>query len=160
MANTGNHYLSPNGANFSMSSAFQDYLPVLTGQTDNPVATFISQIGRFAIIGETCFFDVTLVSTTMTKTTLTDTVSVSLPIAAATTANRVQQGIARVENATAVANMIKYEIASAASTMQFRNYTLAASSSPLTYAVTTPGIGVLTNTITIQAQGSYEIANF
>jgi hypothetical protein len=40
--------------------------------------------------------------------------------------------------------------------MTFRNYTLAANSSQLTYAVATPGIGVLTNTITFNGSGFYE----
>lgn len=140
------------------SNGWQTYLPVLTGQTDNPVVTYTTQLGRFALIGNMCFFNITLVSSTMTKTTLTDLVSVSLPVPAATLVGMVQSGAARMENATAVANMTRYEIASGASSMQFRNYALAASSSQLTYAVTTPGIGVLTNVITIQVSGVYEYA--
>lgn len=148
------------GGNFTNMTGFQAYTPVLTGQTDNPVVTYTTQLGRIYIIGALVFFSVTLVSSTMTKTTLTDTVSVSLPFAAAAAAQvgtgKVYAGKARVENATAVANMVSYEIAAGASTIQFRNYTLAASSATMTYAVTTPGIGVLTNAITVQADGFYE----
>lgn len=132
------------------------YTPSLTGQTDNPVPTFTTQVGRYLIIANLLFFKTMLVSSTMTKTTLTDTVSLSLPIPSATNAGDVTRGTARVENATAVANMNSWELASGGSALTFRNYTLAASSSVLTYAVTTPGIGVLTNTITVSAAGFYE----
>lgn len=144
------------GGNISPMSAFTGYLPTLTGQTDNPVPTFSTQVGRFMLYAGICFFKYKLVSTTMTKTTTTDTVSCSLPIVSATNTGEVTTFACRVENATAVANMSLGEIASNASSHTFRNYALAASSSALTWATTTPGIGVLTNTITFNGAGAYE----
>ena len=150
--------LAPVGNNISPNEGWLTYLPILTGATDNPVVTTSAAIGRFHILGAALFLYFRLVSTTMTKTTLTDLVQLSLPVAAATVTGAVAQGSARVENGTAVANMSVFEIASAAQVMNFRNYALAASSSQLTYAVTTPGIGVLTNTITFNGEGFYEYA--
>jgi hypothetical protein len=135
---------------------WQSYTPAMTGATDNPVPTFSTQIGRFLILQNLIFFKFKLVSTTMTKTTLTDNVQVTLPVTAATNTGEVTEGSGRVENGTAVANMMKWELASGAALLTYRNYTLAASSSVLTYAVTTPGIGVLTNTITLTGTGFYE----
>lgn len=150
--------LAPGGADIDVTNGWQAYTPVLSGQTDNPVATYSVQIGRFTIVGALCFFNFKLTTTTMTKTTLTDLVSISLPLPAATLANQVHNFIGRIENGAAVANMIFGEIASAASTAQFRNYALAASSAQMTWAATTPGIGVLTNTINYNGSGFYEYA--
>lgn len=148
------------GNNLSLQRGWRNYTPVLTGATDNPVVTASTTIGRFLLLGAVVLFNYKLVSTSMTKTTLTDVVNISLPIPAATLTGQVQTFLGRVENATAVANMILGEIASASQTATFRNYALAASSSQLTYAVTTPGLGVLTNTITFNGSGSYEyVAN-
>lgn len=151
--------LNPGGSNLSLTRGWQTYIPVLTGATDNPAPTFTTQVGRFLIQGSILFFKFKLVSTTMTKTTLTDVVNISLPYVAATNTGEVTTFLGRVENATAVANMIIGEIASGANVATFRNYALAASSSQLTYAVTTPGIGVLTNTITFNGEGWYEFNN-
>lgn len=150
--------LAQPGSNVSLTRGFQSYTPVLSGTTDNPVPTFTTQVGRFTIFGPMVLCKFKLVSTTMTKTTLTDLVQISLPMAAATNSGEVTDFLCRVENATAVANMIIGEIASGASVATLRNYALAASSSQMTYAVTTPGIGVLTNTITINGTAFYEYA--
>lgn len=150
---------APAGANLSvMSKGWQSYLPVLTGQTDNPVLTATTQKGNFFISGNQCAFDFTIVTTTITKTTTADTVFVSLPVAAATNTGMVQSFTARFENATAVANALRGEIASGASVATLRNYVLATSSAAMTWAATDPGIGVLTNTITMMGQGVYQCA--
>lgn len=147
--------LDPRGGNITPTRGWQPYTPALIGATDNPVVTYSTQQGQFLLDGSTCRFNFKLVSTTMTKTTLTDLVQITLPIAAATVAGAVTDLLCRLENATPVANMIVGEIASAGTALTLRNYTLAAGSSQCTYAVTTPGIGVLTNTITINGTGSY-----
>lgn len=144
------------GGNATPMAGFQSFLPTLTGATDNPVVTATTSVGRFFLYAGLCFFKYTLVSSTMTKTTLTDQVRMSLPIPSATNIGEVTTFSVRVENGTAVANMNLGEIASNSSFNTFRNYALAASSSVLTYAVTTPGIGVLTNTITVEGAGFYE----
>src|SRR5258708_7045807 len=110
------------GGNQTPMPQFINYTPVLTGATDNPVPTFSTQVGRFFMDGARCFFKFKLVSTTMTKTTLTDLVNVSLPIAAATNVGEVTVFPCRLENAAAVANMMLGEIASAASVFTLRNY--------------------------------------
>lgn len=147
---TSNYAMSP------MPNGWAAYTPILSGSTDNPVATYTTQIGRFFVMGALVFFKYKLVTSTMTKTTLTDLLNINVPIIAATNASDVATFIARVENATAVANMVYGELASNAIVATYRNYALAASSSQSTYAVTTPGIGVLTNTITFQGSGFYE----
>lgn len=159
LAQPGNNVSFPSGSNSGGASDWLPYSPIMQGATENPVVTFTTQLGRFLLLGSVCLFNFTLVSSTMTKTTLTDVVRVTLPLAAQTLAGQVQQFVARVENATAVANMNLGEIASAAAFATFRNYTLAASSSQLTYGVATPGIGVLTNAITLNGSGAYDYAN-
>lgn len=148
--NTSNYAISP------MPTGWSNYTAVLSGATDNPVPTYTTQIGRYFILGAICFFKYKLVTSTMTKTTLTDLLNINLPIIANTNTGDVSTFIARVENATAVANMVYGEIASGSIVATYRNYALAASSSQSTYAATTPGIGVLTNTITFQGAGSFE----
>lgn len=142
--------------NSTPQSGWQAYTPALQGATDNAVPTFTTIIGRFALFQNLVFLKFKMVSSTMTKSTLTDLVQVPVPLPAATLTSDNCQMSARVENATPVANHNQFEIASAAVFGTFRNYTLAAASSQLTYAVTTPGIGVLTNVITLQASGYYE----
>jgi hypothetical protein len=136
----------------------QAYLPVLSGTTDNPVATYTTQLGRFYLIGSLAFFKFLVVTSTMTKTTLTDVLNINLPIAAANNAGDITPFAGRVENATAVANAVVGEILSSASVVRFRNYVLATNSAVTTYAVANPGIGVLTNTITFNGAGVYEYA--
>lgn len=136
------------------------YTPTLTGATDNPVATYGTQVGTYQLLsGQRCRVDVTLTTTTMTKTTLTDLLQITLPFTAATRASQVWTGAGRVENGTAVANALRAEIASGASVVNFRNYAaLATAGVQTTYQVANPGIGVLTNTITYNFSIEYEIA--
>lgn len=148
--------LSPAGFDVDLTNGWQAYTPALSGATDNPVATYTTQVGKFAILGGLCFFKFTLVTSTMTKTTLTDPLNINLPLTAATLAGDITTFSARIENATAVANAVMGEIVSAASVVRFRNYVLATNSAVTTYAVTNPGIGVLTNVITFNGTGVYE----
>lgn len=145
--------------NFPPMFDLQAYTPTLIGSTENPVVTYGTQVGSFILFGDLCFVTFTITSTTMTKVTLTDLLAVTLPLAAATRTGQVWCGSGRVENATAVANGMRAEIASAASSVNFRNYAaLATAGVQTTYAVANPGIGVLTNTITYNASIWYEVA--
>lgn len=138
---------------------WQAYTAALTGATNDPVATYTTQVGKFFLIGPLCFFKFNLVTSTMTKSTLTDALRVTLPLTAATLTGDVTVFKARVENATAVANALQGEIASNTAYATFRNYAaLATAGVQTTYAATDPGIGVLTNTITFQGSGFYEYA--
>ncbi|HNB00956.1 MAG TPA: hypothetical protein PLK61_04060 [Nitrosomonas sp.] len=146
-----------NPQNFPPYTGFQLYTPALTGATNDPVATYTTQFGKFAIIGPLVFFKFVLVTSTMTKSTLTDALRITLPLVSATNTGDVTVFKARVENATAVANALQGEIASNTAYATFRNYAaLATAGVQTTYAATDPGIGVLTNTITFQGSGFYE----
>lgn len=137
----------------------QAYVPALVGTTDNPNPTYTTQFGRWFAIGSIVFFRFVLITSTMTKTTLTDLLNITLPTPAATIANDINTFKARIENATAVANGIEGAIASGASVATFRTYGgLAVASAAITYGATAPGIGVLTNTITFTGEGYYEAA--
>ena len=139
-----------------LTSAMQTYSPALKGATDDPVVTYSVQLGRYATIGKLCYVSIVLVSTSMTKTTLTDALRVSLPLAAANNAGVMQQLSARLENATAALNATVAETVANASYVQLRNLPLAAASALLTYGVLS--LGVLTNTITVVISGWYEVA--
>lgn len=143
------------GGNATPMQNFIPYLPTLSGATENPVPTLSTQLGRFFVIGAVCFFTYKLVSTTMTKATLTDVLNISLPLPALTDAGVVYKFPARVENATAVVNGVLGEIASGASVATVREIPNAAASVAMTYQVAAPGIGVLTNTITFEGSGFY-----
>lgn len=138
-------------------SVWQPYTPTLGGATDNPVPTYTTQVGRFMILGALLFYQIRLVTSTMTKTTLTDPVLISLPIVSATQTGAVWQGLARCENGTPIPNPTYSEVASASSNLTMRALAAAGNATlPLTYAVASPGIGVLTNTITTNCSGFYE----
>lgn len=143
------------GALATQSGAWQNYTPALQGSSDNPTATYPTQIGRYCQIGNLCFFSINLVTSTMTKTTLTDVLRISLPVAAASVVSDTKQVASRVENGTAILNGTLGEIASGTQYIQFRNLPLAAGSALLTYALLS--LGVLTNTITFRASGVYEV---
>lgn len=151
--------LSPAGNNLTLGRGWQNYTPTLQGQTDQPGVAYSTQEGRFAIIGGLVHFKFKLVTSgTTTKTTTTDTVTVNLPLLAATNTGDVTTFTGRVENATAVASTVVGEILSNTQVAQFRNYVLATSSAIMTWATTNPGIGVLSNVITVSGSGSYEYA--
>jgi len=136
---------------------WQDYTPSLIGATDNPVATYGTRVGRFALIGNLCFYSLFVTTTTMTKTTLTDALRITLPFTAATVAGAVWGGTGRVENSTPIANAVLSEVASATAYLTYRAIPVTTASLPITYAVASPGIGVLTNTITFTANGVFEV---
>lgn len=132
----------------------QTFTPALQGASDNPTVTYGTRIGRYYTIGKLCFVQIVLTSTTMTKTTLTDAVRVSLPIAAANISNAVNTLHGRVENSTAVIVASVAETTPNASYLQFRQLNAAAASALQTYALLS--LGVLTNTVTVSVSGFYE----
>ncbi len=148
--------VNPN--NIPAIQSWQTWVPTLQGPTDNPVATLSTQVGRFMLYASMVFYQIKLVSTTMTKTTLTDLLGITLPLTAATVTGATWQGLGRCENTTPIPNPTYSEIASAGLVVNFRANAAAGNASlPMTYAVASPGIGVLTNTITFNASGFYEI---
>jgi hypothetical protein len=130
------------------------YTPVLQGATDNPVPTYTTQQGRYWAFGKICFVQIQIVTSTMTKTTLTDQIRLSLPIAAANVAGNVSQLTARLENSTAVQNGLHAETSANNSYLTFRMPPTTTATAVLTYALLS--IGVLTNTLTINVSGWYE----
>lgn len=130
------------------------YTPVLQGATDNPVVTYTTQQGRWWQLGKIVFVQAQIASSTMTKTTLTDQVRMTLPVAAANVAGNISQIAARVENGTAVQNGMMAETSANNSYVTFRMLPTAAATVTLTYALTS--LGVLTNTLTVNFSGWYE----
>ncbi len=132
----------------------QTYTPTITGTSDNPTATYSTQIGRYFTIGKLCYVEVVIVTTTMTKSTLTDAVQIQLPVAAANVSGAVQHLTARVENATAVlVGSLGYTTPNSTAA-QVRQIVPTAASVIVTYAVLS--LGVLTNTCTFILSGLYE----
>lgn len=152
---------TPAGANIAPTKGiYLPYTPALVGATDNAVATYTTQIGKFCIIGNICFFKFALVTSgTTTKTTLTDSFAVSLPFAAATNAGTsvAEYFGCRVANATVVNNANAGVITSAAVAAIFQNYVIGTAAATLTWAATGNGIGVLSNVITAVGSGAYEV---
>jgi len=144
----------PEGIGGVQSIGPASYTPVLQGATDNPTPTYTTQQGRYWLIGKICFLQVQVVTSTMTKTTLTDQVRLSLPLAAANVAGNLSQLATRLENSTAVQNGVIAETSANNSWLTFRMVPSATASAVLTYALAS--LGVLTNTVTIQVTGWYE----
>lgn len=135
------------------------WVPALNGQTDNAVATYTTQLGRFTLIGSTVFFKFVLVTSgTTTKTTLTDNVQINLPLPAATNTGEITRCSGYLQNATPITVANAFEIASGASLGTFLTYEAAATNGrTVTWAATLPGIGGLTTVISLRAAGFYEI---
>lgn len=102
-----------------------------------------------------CYVQAQIVTTTMTKTTLTDELRMTLPIAAANVNNNVGYLDARLENATAVLNAGVALTTPNVAYVTFRNLPSAAASAIVTYALLS--LGALTNTVTFHISGWYEI---
>lgn len=133
------------------------YTPVLKGATQDPSAvTYSTQIGRYVLVGKMCFFTARVVTTSITKSTLTDALRVSLPFASANNANQNCMIHARAENGTPVQSANTGYIVPNTSYLTLGQLGLTAARADITYAVLS--IGVLSNTITMEASGVYEIA--
>lgn len=147
-----------NPNNIPPQGIMQDYVPSLQGATDNPVVTFGTRVGRFTIVVPgLVFYQIFLTTTTMTKTTLTDVLRITLPLTSRTQTGAVWQGLGRCENTTPIPNPTYSEVTSNVGFLVMRANAAAGNASlPMTYAVASPGIGVLTNTITYNASGFYE----
>lgn len=140
----------------TQSGSWQSYSPILKGATEDPTpVTYVTQIGRYCQLGSLVAFKVTLSTSSVTKSTLTDSLRISLPLAAANNSGEITTISARIENATAVLNGTAGEIVANTSYIQFRNVPLVSASALLTYGLFS--LGVLTNAITFRASGIYEI---
>lgn len=137
-----------------LAPPIQTYTPTLQGATNNPVATYTTQVGRYMQLGKMCFVEIFLTTSTMTKVTLTDPILINLPVAAANISGAGQVMPARLENSTPILNATHAFTTPNSTNLQLLNLPLAAASAALTYAVLS--LGVLTNTITIQVSGWYE----
>lgn len=101
-----------------------------------------------------CFIRAQVVTSTMTKTTLTDQVRLTLPLAAANVSGDLNQLVARLENGTPVQNGMIGETTPNVAYLVFRMLPSTSGSALLTYGLT--GLGVLINTVTLQVSGWYE----
>lgn len=140
----------------------QTYTPVLKGQTDDPVVTYATQVGQFYVLGNMVYINVNITTSgTVTKTTTSDAFAVSLPFPSATLASRNDTLSCDVENATAVSLGLTGVVGSNTSQATFLTYSaiVAGKGAPVTWATTTPGIGVLSNAITVKCSGWY-MGNF
>lgn len=132
------------------------YTPVLKGATDDPsAATYSTQVGRYILIGKLCWVSIQLVTTSITKTTLTDDLRISLPFTAANNSGQIHLLNARTTNSTPVQNANVAIINPNTAYLTMGQLPLTAALANITYAVLS--LGVLTNTITFQASGVYEV---
>jgi hypothetical protein len=133
------------------------YTPVLKGATEDPSAvTYSTQVGRYILVNKLCFFTIKLVTTSITKTTLTDAVRISLPFASANNTNQIAQIHAHTENGTPVQNANRAYINPNVSVLTLAQLGLTTAQVDITYALLS--LGVLTNTITFEVSGVYEVA--
>lgn len=133
------------------------YTPVLKGATDDPsAATYSTQVGRYILIGKLCWVNIHLITTSITKTTLTDDLRISLPFTAANNSGQVHLLNGRTTNGTPVQNANIAIVAANTAYLTMGQLPLTAALANITYALLS--LGVLTNTITFQASGVYEVA--
>lgn len=140
-----------------LQQASLSFTPALQGATDNPSPTYSVQVGRYIRFGKICFFTIHIVTTTMTKTTTADAIRISLPFTAKNTTNALWRIEARATNGTPVINANTARIDPNTAYLTLAQLPLTAALADVTYEAVT-GIGVLTNTITFQASGLYEVA--
>lgn len=131
------------------------WTPVLLGATNNPVVTYGTQVGRWYIVGKLCFISINIVSTTMTKSTLTDQIRIDLPFTSANRANQIARLSGSMVNGTPVKNGNSLRIIPNTGYATVYQTTLTSTDAALTYALT--DIGVLTNTITFEFSGCLEL---
>lgn len=134
-----------------------DYTPILKGQTQDPInVNYATQIGRYFRLDKFCTVNVNILTTSMTKTTLTDNFAVSLPYPAVTRLGQVWSGTCTVSAALAVTTGVFASVASGSNMMIFKTSGL----NNLTYGLTglVSGIGLLNSNISINATIVYETA--
>ncbi len=140
-----------------LPGASVSFTPALQGATDNPsAATYSTQVGRYYRLGKMCFFWVKLVTTSITKTTLTDAVRISLPFTAVNNANQISRINAMASNSTPVQNANAGYISPNTAYITLAQVPFTTAPFDITYELTS--LGVLTNTITAELSGMYEVA--
>jgi hypothetical protein len=130
--------------------------PALQGATDNPTVTYTTQVGKYVLMGKLCRFALTIITSTMSKTTLTDAVRITLPFAAVTASGLIQVVNGIATNGTPVQNANMAYINSSNSYLTLAQLGLTVAQADITYALTS--LGILTNTVTVKASGIYEVA--
>lgn len=148
--------INPDGTTRAVNAeSFVAWTPSLTGATNAPAPTYSTRVGRYHKVGKMVHFTMQCVTTTMTKSTLTDELRITLPFKCANVTGGVYNCAGRVGNATAVVNAGLVQIAPNTQYMTFRTAPLSGGTSvAMTYALAS--LGTLTNTITFQASGCYE----
>lgn len=139
----------------------QAYSPVLKGQTEDPGVAYTTQQGKFFVLGNMVYVDFNIVTSgTTTKTTTTDLFAVSLPFTSVTLAGNYDALTCNIQNATAVTLGLTGIVGSNTAQVTFNGYDaiVAGKATPITWAATTPGIGVLSNVITAKCSGWYQAA--
>jgi hypothetical protein len=133
--------------------------PALLGATSNPSAvTYSTQVGEYYLVGKLCTFYIRIVTTSITKANATDQIRVSLPLVSDSTANVIARCPAFASNGTPVQNATCGRIVPNVQYVALSQLLNTAAEKSITYEATDPGIGVLTNQITIEINGSYLIS--
>lgn len=149
--------INPDGTTRAVTSeSYQAWTPALTGSTQAPSAiTYSTQTGRYHKVGKMVSFSVNIITTNISKLTRTDELRVNLPFKCANVTGAVYNCAARVGNATAVLNGGLAQVAPNTQHLTFRATPLSGvTSAVITYEATS--LGVISNTVTIQASGFYE----
>lgn len=141
---------------YQSQGASASFTPALKGATQDPSSvTYSTQMGQYIVIGKLCWFTVKLVTTSITKSTLTDALRISLPFTAVNNGSQTVQCSGRMENGTPVQNANTAYIAPNTAYLTMGQLTATVARADITYALLS--LGVLTNTITFEASGIYEI---
>lgn len=134
------------------------WTPIIKGASDDPASvSYANRVATYYMVGNMCLFNFSFQTTTMTKSTLTDQVRISLPFTSKNTSGNVVACSLRISNATPVVNANYGLIQPNVAYIEASQVPLVAAVANFTYALVT-GIGVLTNTITYQGSGWYEVA--
>lgn len=136
----------------------QTFFPAVLGSTSNPTAVvYTRQYGKYVVRGKWCQFVIDIVTSSITKpTALTDVIQISLPLKAAN--NGVQSRFSGVAyNSIPIQTANSVLLMPDTQFLSLQQYSLGSTVANLTFGLLT-GIGALTNNITFQASGHYEIA--
>ncbi len=131
------------------------WTPALLGATNNPVPTYTTQFGYYYLIGEMLFFTGNIVTSTMTKTTLTDEIRISLPFTSFDQTSELYRHQLMLKNSTPVKDGNVGRITPNTSYLTVYQNSLTGGDAALTYGLL--DLGVLTNTITIEFSGFYRL---
>lgn len=142
---------------FPQAAASIPYTPVLKGASEDPTpVVYTTQVGSYILVRKLCFFTAKIVTSSITKSTLTDALRVSLPFLSANNANQIFTVDGRLQNGTPVQNGNMGYIGPNTQYVTVAQLGLTVARVDITYALLS--LGVLTNVITLEFSGMYEIA--